>query len=82
MHDIGGVVALIAFGTIGVVCLMWPHRIQEFALGYYARHPFQARLNPWLKWMSTPGYVLSLRLIGAMALGAAVIVGYALVKTW
>ncbi len=54
------------FLIVGVVTILWPERVQQYALNLYANHQYAAKLNPFLNWMKTPSYILWLRIIGAM----------------
>lgn len=54
----------IIFLAIGIACLFWPEKIQQYGLSYYARHQGAAKFIPFLDWMKTDMYVLSLRIIG------------------
>jgi hypothetical protein len=56
----------VIFLIIGVVCLVWPERIQEFALKWSAQG--LGKYNPFLSWMKTRSYLLALRIIGVMAI--------------
>ncbi len=58
--------------VIGVICLFWPKRVQTYALRWASQGPL-ARLNPFLGWMRTPGYIVSLRICGAYALSMFVL---------
>ena len=58
----------VIFLTIGLVCLLVPERVQRFGLKYYSRHANAAKFNLFLDWMRTPGYILSLRIIGVGAI--------------
>lgn len=40
---------------VGIVCLVWPYRIQE----YYLKSPHVAKFNPFFDWMKTPSYISS-----------------------
>ena len=62
------------FLLVGIACLLMPERIQTISLNYYAEHPGAGRLNPFLEWMRTPSYILSLRLVGLIALGGCVLI--------
>jgi hypothetical protein len=57
------------FLAIGIVCLLWPERIQQLSLDYYASHKAFAKLNPFLEWMKKRDFIIALRLIGLMAIG-------------
>jgi len=56
----------VIFLIIGVVCLVWPEKIQEFALKWSAQG--LGKYNPFLSWMKTRSYFLALRIIGVMAI--------------
>lgn len=49
--------------SIGVLCLVWPKRVQEYAFKHCSKYYFWP--NPFLGWMKTPEYVLYLRFMGA-----------------
>jgi hypothetical protein len=70
----------IIFLLIGIMCLFWPEKIQEFGLCYYARHKMISKFNPFLGWMKTPGYITVLRILGAVAIGGFVLAILAVVK--
>jgi hypothetical protein len=52
----------------GIICLFWPHRVQELALSQYAANPALGKLNPWLGWMKTQSYIVTMRIGGAVAI--------------
>lgn len=56
----------IIFLVIGVVCLFWPEKIQEFALKWSVQG--LGKYNPFLSWMKTRSYIVALRIIGVMAI--------------
>jgi len=56
----------VIFLIIGVACLVWPEKIQEFALKWSAQG--LGKYNPFLGWMKTRSYLLMLRIIGVMAI--------------
>ncbi len=57
----------ILFLTVGVVCLLWPERIQEYGLKYHAARSFALDMNPFLSWMKTQSYVWTLRVVGLVS---------------
>jgi hypothetical protein len=72
------VIAIFA-AAVGIGGLLCPRAIQGFMLGYYQRHPTQAKLNPWLEIMKTDVYLWILRAVGILglimfAIGAWVVV--------
>jgi len=71
------------FLVIGIVCLFWPKRIQQFALDYHPRHKvavFLEKLDLFPDWEKTRGYILSLRIIGVMAIGAFVLLLFVVIQ--
>ncbi len=64
LSTMGGLVCL----AIAVVCLVWPDRVQQFALDYYASHRTAAKWNPFMEWMKTRQYIWSLRILGLISL--------------
>ena len=70
----------IFFLVVGIVTLGWPEKIQEYALHFYANAKGMAGWNPFEKWMRTSSYILSLRIIGMLAIFVAFVALYTLVK--
>jgi uncharacterized protein YjeT (DUF2065 family) len=69
-------VALSAVMTvIGIACLVWPSKIQQYAL----RSPSVSKFNPFFQWMKRPAYVVSLRLCGVLALVVAAFLLWAVI---
>lgn len=66
------IVSVVLFSAIAVVCIFIPDKIQTLALDYYSRNPFAAKLNPFLNWMKTGAYVVTIRIIGCLSLIVAV----------
>jgi hypothetical protein len=62
--------------SVGVVAVVWPERIQDYALKYYSRHTLQAKLNPFLGWMTTRSYRISLRCWGVVMIAVPVFLWY------
>jgi len=63
---------------IGVVCLFWPHSIQRYALRTSVKRP--GIFWPYEEWMKTRQYLWSLRFIGALAIGAFILVLVGLIR--
>lgn len=70
MNDFGFLVTVLIFLSIGIVCLFWPEKIQQYFLTHQGSG-FSEKLNPFGAWMKTPDYVTTLRIIGVMAAGVA-----------
>lgn len=71
-----GVVFFLAVGLSG---LFWPQKIQTYALEH-STGPLHQKVNPFLAWMKTRQYVWSLRVIGVISLGAAVLLVVILIR--
>lgn len=72
-------VMAIIFLTIGVTCLLWPETIQGYALKWSVRG--LGKYNPLLDWMKTRSYILSLRIIGIIAIGVFIMALFIFIKT-
>jgi hypothetical protein len=57
---------LLSSFVLGIICLLWPERIQEYALRWAGQG--LGRLNPFLDWMRTKNYILSIRFVGTLAI--------------
>jgi hypothetical protein len=68
------------FLGVGVLALGWPERIQEYVISFYSNAKGLASWNPFLSWMKTPSYVVSLRIVGALAVVSGLLALYALLK--
>jgi len=62
------------FFGVGIVALVWPKRIQEWTLNLHESGGGVVRWNPLLNWMRTSGYITSLRIVGALSIGAGCLV--------
>ena len=68
----------IIFLIIGVICLFWPEKVQEYALKWSAQG--LGRFNPFLGWMKTGSYIFALRVIGVMAIGTFILAIFVVFK--
>ena len=59
--------------TLGVLCLVWPYRVQEYALKQRGM-----RLNPFGGFMRGRGYIWNLRICGSIAIAMAIVLLVAL----
>ena len=78
MKDLASILMVVAFLVFGTICLFYPERIQQYALRYYAVHRTFAEFNPFLHWMKTRSYVLSLRFLGLLGIVGGLFGFYAL----
>jgi hypothetical protein len=69
---IGTIIGCVFFLVIGSFGLFWPENVRAYALRTSANR--LAKFNPFLSWMKTPQYIWSLRIIGALALGAFILI--------
>ncbi len=68
------------FFSVGIVALVWPERVQDWMLNFHESGSGIARWNPFLSWMRTSGYIVSLRVVGALSIGAGCFVLVTLMK--
>jgi len=54
--------------AVGIVGLVFPERVQTWALNSHAEAGCLWRWNPFIDWMRSSAYLLSLRIIGGMAI--------------
>ena len=52
--------------TVGLIALVWPEKMQTYALKRSTKFYFLP--NPFLGWMKTSGYIVYLRLMGIVFL--------------
>jgi hypothetical protein len=71
-------VGLLITIAIGIICVMWPEKVQEYALKWSAQG--LGKFNPFLDWMKTRSYVAALRIIGLVAIGAVILVFFIIFK--
>lgn len=68
-----GLMVVVALVVVGLLCLIWPRRVRDYWLRFYSVGS-RSRWNPFLPWMRTPAYIVSLRIGGGIMLfGAAVL---------
>jgi len=77
MKALGSLAFSAVLAVIGVVCLVWPSTIQQYAL----RSPSVSKFNPFFEWMKRPAYLVSLRLCGVLALLLAAFVLWAVINS-
>jgi hypothetical protein len=53
--------------AIGTACMFFPRRIQEYSISCHENAKGLARFNPFIGWIRTRNYLLSLRVIGVLA---------------
>ena len=65
------------FLVFGVVATTVPYRIQKFAINYHAKYKVY---NPFIDWMKTKNYIISLRTMGLAAIAVSIFLFYVLYK--
>jgi hypothetical protein len=76
------ILAIIAvvYGVIGTACLMWPERMQAYAIRKSAFSP--PRYDVWVRLIRSPRYVIYLQIVGAMSSSAAIAILLVLLKSF
>ena len=77
---LGTLLVCACFLAGGVIALIWPKRIQTWALAYFNEGPGRAQWNPLRDWMRTSSYVVSLRIVGVLSIAAGCLVLLAAVR--
>jgi hypothetical protein len=65
------------FLICGVIAAAVPYRIQKFAIDYHTKYRVY---NPFLDWMKTKNYIISLRVIGLASIAVSIFLFYVLYK--
>jgi hypothetical protein len=60
--------------AIGAFCVGWPGRVQQLGLKWSDRG--LGRLNPWLRWMRTRGYISFVRANGILLIVVALLLSF------
>jgi len=73
-ENIIALVLAIIFLIVGVVCLLWPERIQRYSLNTTEKS------NPFFNWMKTREFVWSLRFAGVIGILGFVLILIGFIK--
>ena len=73
------VLSVVFLLIVGFSGLFWPERIQTYALEHSTSRLHQ-KVNPFLGWMKTRQYIWSLRIIGVISIGTAILLLVILVR--
>jgi len=76
MKSVGATTFSFFLLSIGIACLVWPSKIQQYAM----RSPSATRFNLFFEWMKKPSYLVSLRLCGVPALLIGALFVWALIR--
>ncbi len=68
----------IIFLIIGIICLFWSEKIQEYVLKM-SEHG-TGKFNPFIEWMKSKSYILSLRIIGVLGIIVFVVAFFVVFK--
>jgi hypothetical protein len=71
---VAGLFCAAFFLLVGVTALLWPEKIQLYALKH------SAKFSPYLGWMKTRQYIWSLRLIGLISTASAALLIWILIQ--
>ena len=66
------------FLAVGAVCLLWPEKVQEYALRWSGQG--LGKYNPFLGWIKTHSYIWTLRVIGITAIGIFVFALFVIIR--
>jgi len=78
--DISALATGLIFLAIGIICLFWPEKIQQYFLDYYFQHRTFEKLNPFMNWMKTSSYIIALRIIGLIGMAGFIVILYVFIK--
>jgi len=70
MKNFTPILGAVIFFLMGVLCLFWPEKVQGIALRIYSS--FLGKINPFLPWMKTQSYIMTLRIMGVFFLVIAI----------
>lgn len=76
---VAGFIGALYFLAVGIVCLFFPKKAQQYFLNAFERHTRATRFNPFLIWMRTSIYILTLRIIGIASIAAFVFISLILI---
>lgn len=76
----GALALCIFFLGVGIVALVWPDRVQDWMLNFHQSGRAGAAWNPFLSWMKTSSYIVALRAVGILAIGAGFLVLMTLIR--
>ena len=65
--------------AVGVSCLIWPQKIQDFALRYEGSKFFYY-YSPFKWWVRTRYYIWQLRIIGLLALATGIFIAASILR--
>lgn len=67
------------FLMTGLFCIVWPEKIREYTIKY-SEIKILGTVNPFLDWIKTPNYILSLKIIGLLSILAFLIACYVVIQ--
>ncbi len=56
------------FFIVGLICIFFPKKIQDYAIRVYENGKGLAKFNPFINYIRKPSYLISLRIIGVLSL--------------
>ncbi len=67
---------------IGIICMIFPYRIQQSVLDFHKEHRFIAAITPFKSRVSKKSYIYELRIIGVLAIMMSIVFLYVAVGIW
>lgn len=67
---------VIVLAAIATGCLFWPKAVQRFAVKVLSHPVALPQYNPFMEWIHTSSYRISVRIVGVVALAMLLIVGF------
>jgi hypothetical protein len=80
-NQLFGFLTLILFSLAGVLLLFFTRRVQAWILAFYERFWLFRRMTPWWKRVGTDGWVVEMKVGGAVVVGFSLLVLYALLRS-
>ena len=77
---LGTIIMILFFGITGYLSIFYSKNIQKYYVSYYEKNQNAAKLNPFLGWMKTPNYVVTLKFVGILCFTAFILLIFALLK--
>lgn len=80
VRNIATFIGAIFFATVGLICLLRPAVVRDFAIRNTPKKIGSAS-NPFWDWMQTPRYMWNLRIVGTIAMCALILLLVAVIRS-
>jgi sterol desaturase/sphingolipid hydroxylase (fatty acid hydroxylase superfamily) len=77
---VGSLLIVLLLLVIGLGSLLWPNGIRAYTLRNLEKHAIAARVNPFRTWMESEQYIWSLRIVGLLSAGMAILIVIVLIR--